>query len=67
METENQYQVYKSKFAEFLKQQGLKKTPERFAILDAIYATEGHFTPESLLEDILNKQNFLHRKLTEQN
>ncbi len=58
METENQYQVYKSKFAEFLKQQGLKKTPERFAILDAIYATEGHFTPESLLEDILNKQNF---------
>ena len=58
METENQYKVYCNKFSEFLKQQGLRKTPERFAILEAIYATEGHFTPEALLDDILCKQNF---------
>lgn len=58
METESQYKVYKSKFSDYLKQQGLRKTPERFAILEAIYVKEGHFTPEALLEDILNKQNF---------
>ena len=56
METEDQFKVCCEKFAEFLKLQGLRKTPERFAILEAIHATEGHFTPEALLEDILNKQ-----------
>ncbi|MBO5812835.1 MAG: transcriptional repressor [Bacteroidaceae bacterium] len=58
METESQYKVFKDKFADFLKYKALRNTPERFAILEAIYKTEGHFTPETLLESIVNKQNF---------
>jgi Fur family ferric uptake transcriptional regulator len=32
----------------YLEQNQLRKTPERFAILDAIYDAEGHFTLEEL-------------------
>lgn len=37
-------------FEQYLQNKGLRKTQERFAILDAIYSIEGHFTMEELLE-----------------
>ena len=42
---------------QYLQNRGLRKTQERFAILDAIYAIKGHFTLEELL-DIMNASKF---------
>ena len=44
-------------FEQYLKSKGLRKTQERFAILDTIYSIEGHFTMEELL-DIMNLSKF---------
>lgn len=37
-------------FEQYLLNKGLRKTQERFAILDAIYSIEGHFTLEVLYD-----------------
>ena len=34
----------------YLEQNTLRKTPERFAILDAVYSMDGHFTLDELGE-----------------
>ena len=41
----------------YLERQGHRKTAERYAILDAVYSTEGHFTLEEL-GDQLEKEHF---------
>ena len=44
-------------FEQYLQNKGFRKTQERFAILDAIYSIDGHFTLEELM-DIMNASKF---------
>ncbi|MCD7971300.1 MAG: transcriptional repressor [Candidatus Azobacteroides sp.] len=50
-------EVVKEKFTEYLTANGHRKTPERYAILDHIYSTEGHFDLETLYES-MGRENF---------
>ena len=46
---------------EYLELKGMRKTPERYAILNAIYAMNGHFTVDSLHEKMCDEKFFVSK------
>ncbi|MEO5571441.1 MAG: transcriptional repressor [Bacteroidia bacterium] len=59
--TENIKQIVKKKFADFLEAHDLRKTPERFAILDEIYSLDKHFDVDSLFTHMKAKEYHISR------
>jgi Fur family ferric uptake transcriptional regulator len=58
METQNIKDTVRQIFTEYLNNNGHRKTPERFAILDTIYSIDGHFGIETLYTLMMDQERF---------
>lgn len=64
METTDYGKLAVGKFQEYLRQHKLRKTPERFAILEAIYSADGHFSLEELHQKMVDECHFVVSRAT---
>lgn len=64
MESSDQLKNALDRFREYLHQHQLRKTPERFAILEAVYSFDGHFTLEELLVRMTEERHFVVSQAT---
>jgi Fur family ferric uptake transcriptional regulator len=62
MKKETIKEVVMNHFSDYLKERSLRKTPERFAILEKIYSSHKHFDAESLFEQM--QENYRVSKAT---
>ena len=60
MESSKTEDAVKQLFTDYLKSNRMRCTPERYAILNAIYAMEGSFDIETLLSHLEKNEKF-HR------
>ncbi len=51
----------KERFQSYLRQQGLRQTPERFQVLDALYAMDGHTDADALYDRLQQQERTISR------
>ena len=52
---------HEERFKQYLKEQGLKFTPERKAVLAEVYSFQGHFTADELCRNLSGRKGTLSR------